>query len=57
VTHAGLSIHKAASWHVYTGQAFAGVMWCVAERTGALHLLLCCCSFLQPAPRIQQARQ
>lgn len=29
VTHAGLTIHKAASWHVWTGQAFAGVMWCV----------------------------
>ncbi|KAL4436925.1 hypothetical protein ABPG75_004064 [Micractinium tetrahymenae] len=27
VTHAGLTIHKAASWHVWTGQAFAGVMW------------------------------
>ena len=30
VTHAGLTIHKAAKWHVYTGQAFAGLMWCVA---------------------------
>ncbi|PRW34033.1 NADH dehydrogenase [ubiquinone] 1 beta subcomplex subunit 2-like [Chlorella sorokiniana] len=27
VTHAGLTIHKAAKWHVYTGQAFAGLMW------------------------------
>jgi len=29
VTHAGLTIHKAAGWHVWTGKAFAGVMWCV----------------------------
>lgn len=29
VTHAGLTIHKAAKWHKYTGQAFAGLMWCV----------------------------
>lgn len=28
VTHAGLTIHKPAKWHVYTGQAFAGLMWC-----------------------------
>ncbi|KAI3425974.1 hypothetical protein D9Q98_007942 [Chlorella vulgaris] len=27
VTHAGVTIHKAAKWHVYTGQAFAGIMW------------------------------
>lgn len=32
VTHAGLTIHKAASWHVWTGQAFAGVMWCVGSK-------------------------
>lgn len=27
VTHEGLTIHKAARWHVATGQAFAGLMW------------------------------
>jgi hypothetical protein len=27
VTHAGLTIHKAAGWHVYAGQGFAGLMW------------------------------
>ncbi|EFN55732.1 hypothetical protein CHLNCDRAFT_57885 [Chlorella variabilis] len=27
VTHEGLTIHKAASWHKYTGQGFAGLMW------------------------------
>jgi hypothetical protein len=50
VTHAGLSIHKAASWHVYTGQAFAGVMWCVAELRGGRRICCCCCCFWQPAP-------
>jgi hypothetical protein len=27
VTHEGLTIHKAATWHVVTGKAFAGLMW------------------------------
>ncbi|KAH7623830.1 hypothetical protein Ndes2526B_g01078 [Nannochloris sp. 'desiccata'] len=27
VTHAGVTIHKAAKWHVYTGEAMAGLMW------------------------------
>ena len=48
VAHAGLTIHKAASWHKYTGQAFAGLMWCVecgccvsaAHQDGRLLLLL-----------------
>lgn len=29
VTHAGVTIHKAAKWHVYTGEAMAGLMWYV----------------------------
>ena len=29
VTHAGVTIHKAASWHVYTGEGMAGLMWYV----------------------------
>eukprot|EP00887_Chlorella_sp_A99_P008109 scaffold12.g8109.t1 len=27
VTYEGLTIHKPASWHVYAGQGFAGLMW------------------------------
>lgn len=27
VTYEGLTLHKPATWHVYTGQAFAGLMW------------------------------
>ena len=30
VTHAGVTIHKAAKWHVYTGEAMAGLMWYVS---------------------------
>jgi hypothetical protein len=27
VTHAGLTLHKPATWHTVTGKAFAGLMW------------------------------
>lgn len=46
VTHAGLTIHKAASWHKYTGQAFAGLMWCVECGccvNAANRMAGCCC--------------
>lgn len=41
ITHAGLTLHKPASWHVATGKALAGLMWYVylyVIRLKSMHL-------------------